>query len=314
VALVIDAAREIFMPTDTAIAEPSFDALELASKLAREHLLKKSEGPFKDSAIFTHRCRIDTGGVAAGDFKLKIFDRKGDDGFGVELAKFRGTSGGATLGGLAGAGTIECWIPPQAISNWEATFAVEAGGLGFAFAFAELWSMDHRLIGVAVVSGGGVGVNVAGGKGQFGQAQPCYITVADSPKVVDLDDGSSENGAKIQIWDYHGGDNQQWRLEEVEPGYFYIASVRTGKAITVKGGSSEPGSPLVQWERNGGDNQKWKILAAGDKSKRFAFASKSHPQMLIDLTGGVTDNGTPLQQWTNLGYWNQSWSLQSFVR
>lgn len=304
------------MLIENALAALPSDVLEATSKFARERLLKKSAGPFKESAIFSHRCRIDTGGVAVGDFTLKIFDKKGDDGFGIELVKFRGTTGGVTVtfGGLAGAGTIDCWIPPQAVSSWEATFAVEAGGLGIGFAVAELWTMDHRLIGIAVTAGGGIGVNVAGGKGQFDQALPCYITASSPSKVIDLDNSLFTNGAKIQIWDYLGGRNQQWRLQEAELGYFYLVSALTTKAITVKDASSEAGARLVQWEKNGGDNQKWKILSADPKSNRFAFASKSHPQMVIDLTEGNTENGTAIQQWTNLGNSNQSWGLQAFVR
>ena len=32
-------------------------------------------------------------------------------------------------------------------------------------------------------------------------------------KVFDVVDGDTDPGAKICAWDYHGGKNQQWRIE-----------------------------------------------------------------------------------------------------
>ena len=41
------------------------------------------------------------------------------------------------------------------------------------------------------------------------------ITHRLSGKVLDVSGSSTANGAKIQIWDWHGGNNQLWKIEEV---------------------------------------------------------------------------------------------------
>jgi glucosylceramidase len=42
------------------------------------------------------------------------------------------------------------------------------------------------------------------------------ITNVNSGKSLDVQDFSRDNGANIQVWDFGGGDNQQWRFVQVE--------------------------------------------------------------------------------------------------
>jgi len=39
---------------------------------------------------------------------------------------------------------------------------------------------------------------------------PFYIQSVHSGKYLDVEGGSSEEGAKVITWDFHGGTNQQW--------------------------------------------------------------------------------------------------------
>ena len=48
-----------------------------------------------------------------------------------------------------------------------------------------------------------------------------------------LDVDGDSNGAFIELWDYDGGKDQQWHLEYLNNGYYYITSVETGYYLTI---------------------------------------------------------------------------------
>lgn len=72
-----------------------------------------------------------------------------------------------------------------------------------------------------------------------------------------MQDASTSNGANIQQWEYGGGDNQNWLIEQVDANRFRIISVHSGKSLDVQDGTTEPGGNIQQWTYHGGDNQLW---------------------------------------------------------
>jgi Ricin-type beta-trefoil lectin domain-like len=79
-------------------------------------------------------------------------------------------------------------------------------------------------------------------------------------KALEVDASAiTEDGAKVQQWDYYGGDNQLWRLEQTESKYYKIINNASGKALDVSGISYESGAVIHQWNYVGGDNQQWQL-------------------------------------------------------
>jgi hypothetical protein len=76
---------------------------------------------------------------------------------------------------------------------------------------------------------------------------------------LDLNGGSTADGAVIQLWTQNGGTNQNWQLIPVEPGCYKIQNVASGKVVQVTGGASAvtPGTTVQQGTWTGEDNQKW---------------------------------------------------------
>src|SRR5262249_45370369 len=76
---------------------------------------------------------------------------------------------------------------------------------------------------------------------------------------LDLNGGSTADGAVIQLWTQNGGANQNWQLVPVEPGCYKIQNMASGKVVQVTGGASAvtPGTTVQQWTWTGEDNQKW---------------------------------------------------------
>jgi hypothetical protein len=69
-----------------------------------------------------------------------------------------------------------------------------------------------------------------------------------------------ENGTQIQQWDWHGGNNQRFWIEDAGNDLFGIRSVHSGKVLDVSGWSADNGAPIIQWDWHGGNNQLWQIV------------------------------------------------------
>jgi elongation factor Tu len=85
------------------------------------------------------------------------------------------------------------------------------------------------------------------------------IIVSHTRKVLDVEGGARRNGTRVQQWDWHGGEHQQWRLEHVADGYYRIIARHSGLCLDVSGISGSNGANVVQWTFVGGWNQLWRI-------------------------------------------------------
>ncbi len=83
------------------------------------------------------------------------------------------------------------------------------------------------------------------------------ITNVNSGKALDVADSSTDDGANVQQYDYWGGENQQWYVEETSDGSYRIENVNSGKVMDVDAASTDDGANVLQWADNGGANQRW---------------------------------------------------------
>jgi glucosylceramidase len=79
----------------------------------------------------------------------------------------------------------------------------------------------------------------------------------------DVTGGSAQtaNGAKVQLWSYGGGTNEQWRPVSLGGGWYSFVARSSGKCLDVPGGSASNGLQLQQWSCSGGPNQSFKLAA-----------------------------------------------------
>lgn len=75
------------------------------------------------------------------------------------------------------------------------------------------------------------------------------------PLVFDVAMWSTENGARVQQWEYHGGANQRWRVISAVGNVLMFQNVHSSKVLDVRGHSVDPGGDLQQWDRLDGQNQ-----------------------------------------------------------
>ncbi len=69
-----------------------------------------------------------------------------------------------------------------------------------------------------------------------------YIVSDHNGMVLDIEHGSKDQGAKLILWPFNGGENQKWRFNE----YGFITSVNSGHVLDVEGGAIQ-GRHLIQW-------------------------------------------------------------------
>ena len=80
--------------------------------------------------------------------------------------------------------------------------------------------------------------------------------VLDAAIGTGIDGGN--NGANIQQWAYHGGDNQKWTFQMAGDGYFYIRSkLDPNLVLDLLYGSTDNGTNLQLCNYYGSDNQQW---------------------------------------------------------
>ncbi len=133
---------------------------------------------------------------------------------------------------------------------------------------------------------------------------PYTLIGVGSGKCMDVKDWSKDNGATIQIWECHFGDNQIWVLESAGSGYYRIKSKHSGKCLDVKGASKDDKARIQLYSCHGKENQQFKFEIQSDGTYQI---KARHSGKCIDVQGASTSNGATLQQYRCHGKSNQRW-------
>jgi hypothetical protein len=76
---------------------------------------------------------------------------------------------------------------------------------------------------------------------------------------LDVTDRSLADGAKIQLWSYGGGTNQQWLPVSEGNGYYHFVSRASGKCLDVPGASTADSVQLQQYTCNATGAQSFRL-------------------------------------------------------
>ncbi|MFC6090150.1 carbohydrate-binding protein [Saccharothrix lopnurensis] len=117
--------------------------------------------------------------------------------------------------------------------------------------------------------------------------------VGASGKCVDVNAGSTADGAKAQLWTCNGGANQRWTVGGT--------TLRALDRCLDAAGSAD-GSVVRLWTCNGGAGQNWTEGANGS-------LVNTQSGRCLDANGGATADGTQLIVWSCHGGTNQRWTL-----
>ncbi|MFQ7541995.1 MAG: InlB B-repeat-containing protein [Lachnospira sp.] len=117
--------------------------------------------------------------------------------------------------------------------------------------------------------------------------------VLDAAIGTGIDGGN--NGANIQQWAYHGGDNQKWTLQMAGDGYFYIRSkLDPNLVLDLLYGSTDNGTNLQLCNYYGSENQQWYLwdntinLSAEWTNSNYKVDYNADGGTLLDENGNET--------------------------
>ena len=131
------------------------------------------------------------------------------------------------------------------------------------------------------------------------------ISAKHSGKYLDVYGSSSADGAKIIQWNYHGRDNQKFKLVDAGGGYYNIIAKHSGKYLDA--GGTGNGQILHQWYQNNRDNQKFKLV---DAEEGYYNIIVKYSGKCLDVSGASQNNGAYIVQWTCDGRDSQKFSFE----
>ncbi len=112
---------------------------------------------------------------------------------------------------------------------------------------------------------------------------------SDRNKVLDVNGGSTANGANVQIWSYNNGLGQKFKIDYIGQGYYKITNIKSGKLLDVSGASSADGTNVWQYENNETKAQRWIIEAAEGGGYNIISVLGNKYLTVVD---GATADGT----------------------
>jgi hypothetical protein len=146
-------------------------------------------------------------------------------------------------------------------------------------------------------------------------AAPCfYLSPAHSGLVLDVEGGSTADGARIVQWNKNGGSNQKFRFtyfaNYMPADVFYIEPVSAAgidKVLTVNRYAA--GAQVVQFAY-GGINATYQWWQRIPTSNGYKFRNVA-TGLYMDISGASQQAGAPLVQWYGSGGSNQEFRLQN---
>lgn len=139
------------------------------------------------------------------------------------------------------------------------------------------------------------------------EPEPVEIeTKLSNNRVLDIDCGSYNNRANLQIWEPQNKNQERFVVENIDNQYYKIKNVNSGKVLTV-----EASGNVSQYEYNGGNNQQWAIIPRGENY--YSFESKSNGYYM-DVDNANSSNGTNVKTWWNNGNEAQKFKTVSGYR
>ncbi|MCR4647268.1 MAG: RICIN domain-containing protein [Oscillospiraceae bacterium] len=134
--------------------------------------------------------------------------------------------------------------------------------------------------------------------------------------VLDVAGKKTDNGTNIDVYQYNGGQNQQFMLGDNGDGTYTIMTRVTGEAsaVEVESASKTSGANVQQWERNGESCQSWELEPVTDPGSPVASTlcytfENVNSGLVMDIENGAMTAGTNVRQWESNGLNCQKWML-----
>ncbi len=187
------------------------------------------------------------------------------------------------------------WISDQGIVASDADLANQDKSIMWVD-----WIRTYKPVDGGGNSGGGNsgGGNNGGGGSNGGTITPpsgvTSLQLRHSNKCMDLQAGSSANGANIHQWGCNGNNtNQDFNLVSAGGGYYEVRT-KHNKCLGIAGGSNDNGTNAIQWDCVGAFDQQYRLEDRGNGW--FSLVAR-HSNKCVDVSARSSNNGANIHQW-----------------
>lgn len=135
-------------------------------------------------------------------------------------------------------------------------------------------------------------------------------TLLNSNYVLDVKDGSTSNGANIQLYESNDTAAQQFKVSHDSQGYVTFTNVKSGRVLDLNGAIVKDAGNIQQYTSNGTRAQKWIVKQDGNG---YVVMSAINPNYILDLNGGFVRNGSNVQLHSVTGSNSQRWNITKYV-
>ena len=107
-----------------------------------------------------------------------------------------------------------------------------------------------------------------------------------------------ENGGIVQLWECHGGVQQQWVLNHKEDNFFTIENGGNLCLDADVNNWRQSGAIVQVWECNNSRQQTWELFRRGSENGQYRFALINGGGLCLDLDANrPNENGAIVQLW-----------------
>lgn len=135
-------------------------------------------------------------------------------------------------------------------------------------------------------------------------------TLLNSNYVLDVKDGSTSNGANIQLYEANDTAAQQFKVSHDSQGYVTFKNVKSGRVLDLNGAIVKDAGNIQQYTSNGTRAQKWIVKK---DSNGYSIISALNSKYVLELNGGSVRNGSNIQLHSSTGSNSQRWNITKYV-
>ena len=135
------------------------------------------------------------------------------------------------------------------------------------------------------------------------------ISSMNNNKVLDIQNGSLNSGAYVQLYDWNGSVAQQYNIRKNQNEYYTIQNIGSRLYLGVQAdwNSMQSGNRLVQGVN--ASSKSGQIIIARNSNGYWVISSAWDSRFVVDLNGAKLNNENKIQMYTENGSGAQAWKL-----
>ncbi len=134
----------------------------------------------------------------------------------------------------------------------------------------------------------------------------------NSGMCLDIQGGSTENGAQLIQFDCTNRPNQRFRFFRIAGNVYQIRAVHSDRCLDVWGGSIENGAQLIQFDCGNQANQRFRLLEDSPSAGLTSRIAAVHSGRCLDVRGASNANSAHVIQFDCGNQANQRFDARAF--